>query len=138
MSDRPTFDGHEPHHEGFLLAGVGMGLGFVPVTIGAVSGVSAREAGVASGLLNTTEEIGGAVGVAVLSTIAVSVTTRFVTTRPHSPQVAIAGLIHGFSVAFWCGTLFAAVGGIVALVGLTKLPSGPPEPVPTSELTQAG
>jgi EmrB/QacA subfamily drug resistance transporter len=119
---------------GFLLAGVGMGLGFVPVTIGAVTGVTAREAGVASGLLNTTEQIGGALGVAVLSTIAVSATTRFVATRPHSPQVAIAGLTHGFSLAFWFGALLAAVGGIVALVGLPKSAGRLSEPVPTSEL----
>jgi EmrB/QacA subfamily drug resistance transporter len=119
---------------GFLLAGVGMGLGFVPVTIGAVSGVTAREAGVASGLLNTAEQIGGALGVAVLSTIAVSVTTRFVITRPHSSQVAIAGLTHGFSLAFWFGALLAAVGGIVALVGLPKSAGRTSEAVPVSEL----
>ena len=118
---------------GFLLAGVGMGMGFVPVTIGAVSGVSPREAGVASGLLNTSQQIGGALGLAVLSTIAVSVTTTFVATRPHSPQVAIAGLTHGFSVAFWCGALLAAVGGFVALVGLARSASRPTEMVPARE-----
>ena len=63
---------------GFLLAGVGLGLSFVPVTIGAMSGVVPNEAGVASGLITTTQQIGGALGVAVLSTIAVSATTRFI------------------------------------------------------------
>ncbi len=112
---------------GFLLAGVGMGLSFVAVTIGAVSGVSPREAGVASGLLNTSQQIGGALGLAVLSTIAVSVTKTFVATRPRNPQVAISGLTHGFSVAFWFGALLAAVGGTVALVGLARSASGPTE-----------
>jgi EmrB/QacA subfamily drug resistance transporter len=120
---------------GFLLAGVGMGLSFVSVTIGAVSGVSPREAGVASGLLNTSQQIGGALGLAVLSTIAVSVTTTFVATRPRNPQVAIAGLIHGFSVAFWFGALLAAAGGIVALVGLARSPTRPSELVPAMETT---
>ena len=105
---------------GFLLAGVGLGLSFVPVTIGAVSGVSPDEAGVASGLITTTQQIGGALGVAVLSTIAVSVTTRFSGSHGHTQQEAIAGLNHGFSVAFWFGALFAAVGAVIAFFGMGR------------------
>ncbi len=108
---------------GFLLAGVGLGLSFVPVTIGAVSGVTPDEAGVASGLITTTQQIGGALGVAVLSTIAVSATARFTSSHALGHQDAIAGLNHGFSVAFWFGALFAAVGAVVAFFGMTR--SGP-------------
>jgi EmrB/QacA subfamily drug resistance transporter len=107
---------------GFVLAGAGLGLSFVPVTIGAVSGVPEKDAGVASGLINTTQQVGGALGVAVLSTIAVSVFTSFVASRGHSPQVALAGLTHGFSVAFWYGALLAGIGAVVALVGLARPP----------------
>ena len=103
---------------GFLLAGVGLGLSFVPVTIGAVSGVVADEAGVASGLITTTQQIGGALGVAVLSTIAVSATTNFASSHGHGHQEAIAALNHGFSLAFWFGALFAAVGAVVAFFGM--------------------
>jgi EmrB/QacA subfamily drug resistance transporter len=105
---------------GFLLAGVGLGLSFVPVTIGAVSGVTSDEAGVASGLITTTQQIGGALGVAVLSTIAVSATTRFASTRGHGRQELIAGLNHGFSTAFWFGVVFAAVGAVIAFFGMSR------------------
>jgi len=105
---------------GFLLAGVGLGLSFVPVTIGAVSGVTPDEAGVASGLITTTQQIGGALGVAVLSTIAVSATTRFAGSHGHTQQAAIAGLNHGFSLAFWFGAVFAAVGAAIAFFGMGR------------------
>ncbi len=109
---------------GFLLAGVGLGLSFVPVTIGAVSGVVHNEAGVASGLITTTQQIGGALGVAVLSTIAISATTRFATSHGQSHQEAIAGLNHGFSIAFWFGAVFAAVGAVIAFFGMKGIHSG--------------
>ncbi len=103
---------------GFLLAGVGLGLSFVPVTIGAVTGIESDQAGIASGLITTTQQIGGALGVAVLSTIAVSVTTRFATFHGAGRQEALDGLNHGFSIAFWFGALFAAVGAVVAFFGM--------------------
>ncbi|HEY3842868.1 MAG TPA: DHA2 family efflux MFS transporter permease subunit [Acidimicrobiales bacterium] len=121
---------------GFLLAGVGMGLSFVPVTIGAMSGVAPDEAGVASGLITTTQQIGGALGVAVLSTIAVSATTRYVGSHGHS--AASAALNHGFSIAFWFAALFAAIGAVLALVGLPRgLPGGEPAMVPAATAAEA-
>ena len=106
---------------GFLLAGVGLGLAFVPVTIGAMSGVIGRESGVASGLITTTQEIGGALGVAVLSTIAISATSRFIASHPQGHQVALAGLNHGFSLAFWFGALLAFIGAVVAFVAMPRV-----------------
>ena len=106
---------------GFLLAGVGLGLAFVPVTIGAMSGVIGRESGVASGLITTTQEIGGALGVAVLSTIAISATSRFIASHAQGRQAALAGLNHGFSVAFWFGALLAFVGAVVSFAAMPKV-----------------
>ena len=60
---------------GFLIIGLGMPFAFVPITIAAVAGTKPQEAGLASGLINTSQQIGGAVGIAILSTIAVSTTT---------------------------------------------------------------
>ncbi len=103
---------------GFLLAGVGLGLSFVPVTIGAMSGVVHEEAGVASGLITTTQQIGGALGVAVLSTIAVSATTRFIGAHGDESHVMTNALNHGFSIAFWFGAVFAGVGCLIAFFGM--------------------
>ena len=103
---------------GFLLAGVGLGLSFVPVTIGAMSGVAHEEAGVASGLITTTQQIGGALGVAVLSTLAVSATTRFIGAHGHEAQAMTNALNHGFSIAFWFGAVFAGIGCLIAYFGM--------------------
>ena len=105
---------------GFLLAGVGLGLSFVPVTIGAVSGVAPNEAGVASGLITTTQQIGGALGVAVLSSLAVSATTRFIDAHAHAPSTLADALTHGFSIAFWFGAVFAGIGCLVAFFGMDR------------------
>ena len=105
---------------GFLLAGVGLGLSFVPVTIGAVSGVAPNEAGVASGLITTTQQIGGALGVAVLSSLAVSATTRFIAAHAHTASAMTDALTHGFSIAFWVGALFAGAGCLIAFFGMDR------------------
>jgi EmrB/QacA subfamily drug resistance transporter len=84
-----------------LLAAVGLGLAFVPNTIAAVSGVPDREAGLASGLINTSQQVGGALGLAVLSTVANSVTGN-----SHAP----AALTNGFQSAFLGGAGIAALG----------------------------
>ncbi len=116
---------------GFLLAGVGLGLSFVPVTNGEMTGVAHEEAGVASGLITTTQQIGGALGVAVLSTIAVSATTRFIGAHGHEPLVMTNALNHGFSIAFWVGAVFAGIGCLIAFFGMDStritgtLPSEP-------------
>src|SRR5207302_2283124 len=66
----------------FLLSGIGLAFAFVPMSIGALTGVSGNEAGVASGLLNTSQQIGGAIGVAVATAIATTVPARYVSGHP--------------------------------------------------------
>jgi EmrB/QacA subfamily drug resistance transporter len=90
-----------------LLAAVGLGLSFVPVTIAAVSGVPDREAGLASGLINTSQQVGGALGLAILSTVANSVT---------GSAVSAGALTDGFQAAFLGGAAIAAVGFAATLV----------------------
>ena len=71
---------------GFLLIGVGIGFSFVPITIAALAGVEPAEAGLASGLINTSQQIGGALGIAALSTIATSRTEDAVSAGTGSAQ----------------------------------------------------
>src|SRR5438477_12202852 len=96
---------------GFLLIAVGLGFSFVPISIAALAGIEAKEAGLASGLINTTQQIGGALGIAALSTIATSRTTDALT----SGSTKASALVTGFHGAFWAGAIVAAVGVIATL-----------------------
>jgi EmrB/QacA subfamily drug resistance transporter len=96
---------------GFLLIAVGLGFSFVPISIAALAGVEPAEAGLASGLLNTSQQIGGALGIAVLSSIATSTTTSDLSTGTSS---AFA-LTNGFQDAFVAGAIVAFVGILVSI-----------------------
>ena len=96
-----------------LLAAIGLGFGFVTSTIAAVSGVEEREQGLASGLINTSQQIGGALGLAVLSTIATSRTGDVLATGTSNPAGA---LTEGFQSAFLGGAVIAFLGFVATLV----------------------
>ena len=97
-----------------VIAGAGLGFSFVPVTIAAVSGVRDDDAGLASGLINTSQQIGGALGLAVLSTIAIS-RTNALTAGTHAPPTPSA-LTEGFQYAFTAGAGFAVLGIVLGLL----------------------
>jgi EmrB/QacA subfamily drug resistance transporter len=96
-----------------LLAAVGLGFAFVPVTIAAVTGTAPQEAGLASGLINTSQQVGGALGLAILATVANSRTQDLFHAGVHSTAVA---LTKGFDRAFLFGAGFAIAGAILAAV----------------------
>jgi EmrB/QacA subfamily drug resistance transporter len=98
----------------FLLSGIGLALAFVPMSIGALTGVQQSEAGVASGLINTSQQIGGAIGVAAATTIATTFTSHYVNAHPGTSALAGGALNHGFQVTFYVLAAVAAVGGVVA------------------------
>jgi EmrB/QacA subfamily drug resistance transporter len=99
---------------GFLCVGVGLGFSFVPVSIAALAGISEREAGLASGLINTSQNIGGAVGLAILTTVSTTHTKSQIAAGVGQLQAAV----DGFSLAFWVGAGFATAALIVTLVTL--------------------
>ena len=100
----------------FLLSGVGLALAFVPMSIGALSGVTAADAGVASGLINTSQQIGGAIGVAVATTIATTLTANYVDVHPGASALSGGALTHGFQAAFYVLAGIAVFGAVVAAV----------------------
>ena len=96
---------------GFLLIGLGLPFAFVPVTIAAVAGTKQQESGLASGLINTSQQIGGAVGIALLSTIAVSTTDDALAGGTAVPSA----LTDGFRAAFWAAAAIMFAGVLVSV-----------------------
>ena len=96
----------------FLISGVGMAFGFIPMTIGALAGVRHSDAGIAAGLINTTQQIGGAIGVAAVTTIAATATSDYLAAHPGAAAASGPALTHGFSVAFYALAAVAAAAAI--------------------------
>jgi MFS family permease len=103
-----------------LLVAIGIGLSFVPATILAVAGVAPHEAGLASGLVNTSRLFGGALGLAILAAIAAARTNSDL---HHAGVTAHAALSTGFDLAFVIAAAFALVGVAVAVIGLPRVPA---------------
>jgi MFS family permease len=104
-----------------LITSIAMPFAFIPGTICATAGVAPQEAGLASGVLNTARMFGGALGLAILATIATSRSTDDL----HHPTAAIhtvnQALVNGFSFAFVIGAGMALVGAIIAAFGMPRL-----------------
>ncbi len=100
----------------FMLSGIGLALAFVSMSIGALTGTDQSDAGVASGLINTSQQIGGAIGVAAATTIATTFTTRYVNAHSGVSEFSGAALTHGFQIAFYALAAIAAAGAVVAAV----------------------
>ena len=103
-----------------LLTGVGMGCIFAPAFSTATLGVKNSDAGIASAMVNTSQQVGGSVGTALLSTIFASSAAGFVSSHAHTAGLASAASIHGYTTAFaWAAALFAA-GLLVATLVLPR------------------
>jgi EmrB/QacA subfamily drug resistance transporter len=121
---------------GFLILGVAIPFSFVPITIAALAGTKPEEAGLASGLINTSQQLGGALGIALLSTIAVSTSDDGIAGGTAVP----VALTDGFVNAFWAGAAIAFAGVLVSvfLVRGRDLRLAEPEPmVPKPALEEA-
>ena len=101
---------------GMLIGGIGLGLSFVPMTIAGLTGVSRADAGVASGLINTSRQVGGAVGLAAVSTIVSSYSETGSITAVND------GLTQGFQAGFLVLSLIALLGAAITAVMLAPQP----------------
>ncbi len=111
-----------------LLASIGVGLAFVPATIAATTGVAPSEAGLASGLVNTSRQMGGALGLALLTSLGTQYTAHLISSDYQPPLVA---LTNGFRLAFLISAGFAAVGAATAFRFIPRVrPGAPPAPAP--------
>ncbi|MFD8200487.1 MFS transporter [Streptomyces sp. NPDC003470] len=107
---------------GMLLLGLGMGTAFMPAMSLATQGVEPRDAGVASAMVNTSQQVGGAIGTALLNTIAASATTTYVADhiggaagRSQQQLVQLEGMVHGYTSAIWFAVGILALAGVIAL-----------------------
>jgi len=96
---------------GYVIFGIGLAFAFIPVSIAALAGVGPREAGLASGLLNTSQQVGGAIGVAIATSVAVSHTTHLLQTGSSQASAYTSG----YALAFWVIAGISAAGVIAAL-----------------------
>jgi hypothetical protein len=118
---------------GFILLGVGMGFCFVPISIAALAGATSREAGLQSGLINTMQQIGGAVGLAILITVATTRTNHLLGSGVSQAEAST----RGYSLAFWVGAGLALVGLAATLLLLKRddlrVNAAEPQPVAVGE-----
>jgi EmrB/QacA subfamily drug resistance transporter len=117
-----------------ILMSVGLGLAFPAFSSTALTKVRDHDAGVASALVNTTQQVGGSLGTALLNTVAASVTATYIAT--HGLAKTPAGIVHGFAVAFAIGAGFLLLGSILSAVFVTAkaedLPDAPGVPAPAA------
>ncbi len=114
-----------------VLAGIGLGFTFVPMSIAALMGVTPRDAGLASGLINTSPQIGGAIGLAVASTLATTFANRYLEANPGTPAFSPDATVSGFHVAFAVQAALILAAAVVAALIIPRRVS--PDEVETEE-----
>jgi MFS family permease len=100
---------------GYLMMGVGMAFAFIPMSIAALAGVAPHEAGLASGLINTSQQVGGALGVAIASTVAFTHMKTLLSTGHDAASAQVSG----FALGFWVIAALAAV-AVAATLALVR------------------
>ncbi|CAM5668619.1 MFS transporter OS=Streptomyces chartreusis OX=1969 GN=HUT05_26765 PE=4 SV=1 [Streptomyces chartreusis] len=122
-----------------ILMGLGMGLIFMPVFATATAGVAPQDSGVTSATVNTSQQVGGSIGTALLNTIATSSSAAYITAHLTDPAqrdlVTGEGVVHGYTVAIWWAAAIMLLAGLVATLMVTaKAPKhGAPHETPTPE-----
>ena len=112
-----------------LLVSLGMGMTFVPMSSTALIGVDPKDAGVASALVNATQQVGGSLGTALLNTVATSATLAYLASHAHTVGATVAAPVHGYTTAFTISAgllvMAALVSGVLIRATRHQVPSGP-------------
>jgi EmrB/QacA subfamily drug resistance transporter len=117
-----------------LVVSVGMGLAFVSLSSTALIGVQPEDAGVASALVNSTQQTGGSLGSALINTIATTATASYLVAHGHSPAALKAGAIHGYTTAFTFSGIVLAVAAVTAFTLVRRAqPQSEEQPVVVAE-----
>ncbi|MEU1706554.1 DHA2 family efflux MFS transporter permease subunit [Streptomyces sp. NPDC005706] len=118
-----------------ILMGLGMGLTFMPVFATATAGVAPRDAGVTSATVNTSQQVGGSIGTALLNTVATTSSAAYITAHLRGPAskaaVVPAGVVHGYTVAIWWAAGVMLLAGLVAGLMVTARAPGHGAPAET-------
>jgi EmrB/QacA subfamily drug resistance transporter len=121
-----------------VIIALGMGLTFVPITLSAVAGVEPHEAGLASALLNTMQQVGGALGLAVLATVAIDATnSKLASQHSHASKAYNIATTHGYTTAFMVSAGIAFLGLLISIV-VIRVPLKPDESVPAAQSVAVG
>ncbi|MER6355026.1 MFS transporter [Streptomyces sp. NPDC001634] len=123
---------------GLILVGLGMGLTFMPIFATATAGVAPHDAGVTSATVNTSQQVGGSIGTALLNTIATTSSTAYLAAHLHNPAqkalIVREGMVHGYTVALWWAAGVMLLAGLVAgLMVRTKPPAHGPARAPVRQ-----
>jgi hypothetical protein len=124
---------------GQLLFGVGLGMVFAPATDFAIRGVEPSDAGVASGLVSATNQVGGSLGLALLSTLAATATAHYLAGKQPNPEVIAHAAVHGYTTGFWWSAGFFAAGMLITgLLMHGRAPHSEPQTAAGAALQPAG
>ncbi len=123
---------------GLVLVGLGLGTSFMPAMSLATHGVAPRDTGIASAMVNTAQQVGGSIGIALLNTIAATTTSSWIITHAASApklgqrEFINAAAVHGFSIAIWTGAAVVVLSSVIAFVLINTGHQGGPA-VPSLE-----
>jgi predicted MFS family arabinose efflux permease len=129
---------------GMLLLGLGIGTAFMPAMALSAQGVAPRDAGVASAMVNTSQQVGGAIGTALLNTIAASATASYLTdhlagANGRSQQlVQTQAMVHGYTDAIWCAVAILVLAAVIAVTFINAERPGPTTAAGSGEAVQDG
>ena len=107
----------------FVVGGAGLGLSFVPVTIASLTGVERSDAGIASGLINTSRQIGGAIGISAVSAVAATSTRHYISAHTGAALSPAAALDHGFQTGLYVLTGLLVAAALIAVTAIRPAPA---------------